>query len=231
MRESLPNPGPQSAFDWLLCLALPGAFVVYLVWQVFEDYAPFKTFPLWFLASWLVQLPLHELGHALMARSFGWYVGQLVLGFGATWKRFQWGDTTVELRMIPLEGFVRAVPHNADHVRLKWALVYFAGPGIELLALLGIVLLVGFDTLTTRSDSLGMIALQAFSMAIVVSVFVNLVPHAAQTQNGMVPNDGLGIVQSFYLPESALLSGAGATYDPEREEWQEYDEADWWKRR
>jgi hypothetical protein len=37
-------------------------------------------------------------------------------------------------------------------------------------------------------------------------------------------------VQSFYLSESALLSSAGATYDAEREQWQEFDEADWWKR-
>jgi membrane-associated protease RseP (regulator of RpoE activity) len=222
-------PGPQTLFDWVLYLGIPATVLGVIGWQIFQDFTPLKSFPLWFVLGWLVMLPVHELGHALMTRMLGWYVGQLVIGFGPTLKRFQWGHTTVELRLFPLEGFVRSAPRDANHPRLKHVLIYFAGPGIELVVLGLVAAGLGLDTLLSESNDYTVIALQALCMSIIVGVFVNLFPHAAQTQNGWVANDGLGIIRSLFLPESALLESAGATHEPERDEWQEYDPADWWK--
>ena len=51
----------------------------------------------------------------------------IVVGFGRTIGRFRLGSLAVEVRMIPIEGFVIPAPRTLDHVRLKNALIYFAG--------------------------------------------------------------------------------------------------------
>lgn len=216
--------GPQTPVDWILFLGIPIGMLVVILWNVFEDYNVFKTFPIWFSLSWIVLLPIHELGHALMGKALGWDVKQLVIGFGPTWKRMTWGQTEIELRAVPLEGFVLARPRDAARPRLKRALVYFAGPGIELALLPLILLFVPFATVITLSEQLGIVVLQAFCMAILVSVFVNLFPHAAETQNGWVPNDGLAILQSFTWPLEAIVAGAPEPFDESR---RPEDESDW----
>jgi regulator of sigma E protease len=50
---------------------------------------------------------VHELGHFLVAKYFGVGVLEFALGFGRVLTRFQFGETTYTVRMIPLGGFVR----------------------------------------------------------------------------------------------------------------------------
>lgn len=50
---------------------------------------------------------VHELGHFLVAKYFGVGVLEFALGFGRVLVRFQYGETTYTIRMIPLGGFVR----------------------------------------------------------------------------------------------------------------------------
>ena len=81
---------------------------------------------------------------------------------------------------------------------------------------------------------------QGLGLAVLTSAFFNLVPHYAETQSGMIPNDGLGILQSFTKTDGYFADMIGARHGPDaerwkndessRDEWESYDRADWWKR-
>ncbi|HRQ90484.1 MAG TPA: site-2 protease family protein, partial [Bacteroidia bacterium] len=115
-----------------------------------------------FLVSWVVLLVLHELGHALMARWLGWRVERISIGTGKVRMRIWTFDMPVEFRTIPLSGYVVPRPVDLAFPRLKHCLIYFAGPGIELLAVALIGFCVGFGTLLSPSSHLAMIVLQSF---------------------------------------------------------------------
>ena len=202
MRGPGPDRGPSTAFEWIFSAVLLGGIVLVFFVIIFQDFQPVKLFPLFFVISWLILLPWHEAGHAVVAYLLGWYVGHVVIGMGRPLRRFRFGSALVELRMFPIEGFVRCVPKNLHWPRLKSALIYFAGPGAELLLLLAMALLIGPGTLLSYSDHVGLIACQALATAILASVFFNLIPHAVPTANGNMANDGLGILRSFWMPRS-----------------------------
>jgi hypothetical protein len=223
-REPL-TPFERGVYFGLLLL-LVGLFGA----EVFSNYQPVKLAALLVVVFWAPLLALHEAGHALMAAGLGWHVGRVVIGVGRLVSRFQVGSAVVDVKLFPVEGFVQPVPNDLRWPRLKSALIYFAGPGIELLVLVGIVAVVGLDTLLTRTQEMGMITVQSLAVAILVSVIPNLIPHQVMTPNGPIANDGLGILRSFYLPESHFAAQIGMRYDVERDEWKEFDAADWWKR-
>lgn len=220
------TPGERNTvvFFATLVLALMAAEIVH-------DYHPVKLAALFFLLFWFPLLALHEAGHAVVAALLGWYVGRVVIGVGRLLARFRVGTAVVEVRMLPLEGFVEPVPRDLRHPRIKSALIYFAGPGSELL-LLGIVALVlGPSTLLTATDHVGILAAQSLGVTVLFSAFCNLVPHSVMMPgNRRVANDGLGIVRSFLVPESHFAALVGMSYDADEEAWKEYDEADGWKR-
>ena len=78
-------------------------------------------------------LVVHEAGHGIVAAILGWHVPLIVIGMGRPILVFRLGSTVVEVRVLPLEGFVVPLPKNLRAVRWKSALIYFAGPGAELL--------------------------------------------------------------------------------------------------
>jgi membrane-associated protease RseP (regulator of RpoE activity) len=200
MLDPAPRRGPLTRSEcWtsvLFLVVLVGLFTA----EVIVDYTPAKLSALFFLVFWFPLLVLHEAGHAVVATLLGWYVARVVLGMGRTVAWFRAGTTLVEIRLFPIEGFVLPVPRNLRAPRLKSALIYFAGPGAQLLLLALIFVVVGPDMLLSQSDSIGLLAVQSLCVAILASAFFNLVPHMAASQNGMVPNDGLGIIRSFLLP-------------------------------
>jgi len=201
MADDSPDRDTLSATEqWaygLFLVVLLGLFAA----EVFTNYEPVKLSAFLVAAFWVPLLVLHEAGHAVVAWLLGWDVGRIVIGMGKPISRFALGRTYVEVRLAPVEGFVTPLPRNLANVRLKSACIYFAGPGSELLVLFLVAALVGPATLLTRTDHLGVIACQSLCIAILVSVVINLVPHAAETQHGMAANDGLGIIRSFLLPD------------------------------
>lgn len=231
-----PDPGrkPLTPFEWWFSALFLAAMFAAFGAIIIVDYDPAKLVPFFFVVWWLVLLPLHEAGHAVVAHLCGWYVGQVVIGMGRPLRRFTIGSATVEIRAFPVEGFCRTVPRNLHWPRLKNALIYFAGPGVELLLLGIVVLMVGFERMTTRSQNLGILACQGLALAVLSSAFMNLVPHYAVSGQGMIPNDGLGILQSFTKPDSHFAQMIGWRYEPEREEWREeladHEKAEWYER-
>jgi len=224
--ERTPMTRPELNTYLLGWTALFGVMVG-LVWFAYE---PGLLAWLLFCVFWIVQLVIHEAGHALMAWALGWHVGRVVIGMGRTVARFHIGRTPVEWRFAPSEGFVQPVPNNVHSPQLKNALIYFAGPGVELVLLLIIVWVVGLEALFTRSEEPYLIAAKTLAAALALSCFVNLWPHDAESQGGRVPNDGLGILYSFRKPDAYFAEQVGKTYDAETDTWKEYDPADWWKR-
>jgi hypothetical protein len=224
-REPLGAPERWSYVIFLaILLALFTAEVCY-------NYQPVKLTALFIVLFWVPLLALHEGGHAVVAYLLGWRVHRVVIGMGRTLGRFFVGRTPVEIRLVPVEGFVQPVPKNLRQVRLKSALIYFAGPGVELLLLVVVAAVAGPGNLLSASDDMGMLAAQSLCVTILAGAFFNLVPHQVSTPQGPVANDGLGIIRSFLLPESYFAQQIGLTYDADRDEWQSYDSADWWKRR
>jgi hypothetical protein len=224
-----PDRGPLNRQErWMM-----GVFVAILlglfVAEMLSNYEPVKLSALLVILFWAPLLALHETGHAFVAAVVGWYVGEVVIGMGRSVSRFRLGSARVEIRLIPIQGFVRCVPGNLRFPHIKSALIYFAGPGIELAVAGAVLWLVGPDRLFTRSDDYFLITLQSLAIAAAMGAVLNLIPLSVVTANGNVPNDGLGIILSFLRPASHYAALAGHGFDePESDESE--DPADWWKR-
>jgi membrane-associated protease RseP (regulator of RpoE activity) len=108
----------------------------------------------------LVVIPVHELGHMLVAKRFDFKVTEYFVGFGPRLWSFRRGETEYGIKAIPAGGYVKIAGMNPyetiapeDLPRVYgskpiWqrALVIFAGPGSHLLmgALLYFALFAGY---------------------------------------------------------------------------------------
>jgi membrane-associated protease RseP (regulator of RpoE activity) len=180
--------------------ALGGGFCVLffglLAAELVGEWTPGRLAVPVFVISWAVLTVIHEIGHAFVARAVGWRVDSLRVGFGPPVKSFVWGGVAVELRAFPIVGLVRITPGSLDRARSKNAAIFAAGPGVELLMAVLAGLAIGFDTLLAPSESLGIVAVQAFALAAVVGAAVNLIPFSPQP--GVV-TDGMGIILSAFM--------------------------------
>lgn len=188
-----PKDRSEKIIYWTFMILILGLFVAAYV----ENPSPRKLSVPFFLGSWMVLVAIHELGHALMAWIVGWGVHRIVIGFGKPVLKFQLRGVPVEVRVFPISGFVE--PHQKDLVapRFKDALIYAAGPGVELLIAFVLASAVGFTTMFTRTDHLGILFLQSFAVAALAGAILNLIPMPIQSNGGWIANDGLGIIQSL----------------------------------
>lgn len=185
---------PTTTGEKVFVLVTGFVFIFMITMEILINYEPKKLSALLFIIFWMPLLVIHEFGHALMAKVLGWKVQRVVLGVGKVLMQGRWFNAPVEFRTIPLEGFVEIAPQSLHNARLKHALIYFAGPGIELLlfVLIGIAF-GGFESLFTITNDYSRIALQSFAFVAFVGAVLNLVPQAIVTKDGTTPNDGLGI--------------------------------------
>ena len=179
-------------------IALIGAL---LTVEILRDFTPAKSAIFFFLLAWPPLLVLHELGHAGMARLFGWHVHEIVIGYGRVVKRWQRGPMQIELRALPLGGHVVPVPQRRQGARLASFFIYAAGPGIELAFVGGVAAVLGVDVLTTATDHYGLIAIQAVCVAALVGAVTNLLPMT--TAEGAW-TDGKGMLMSPFLADADL---------------------------
>ena len=196
---------------------------------------------------WVPLLVLHESGHALAAWLLGWHFSQMVIGVGRLIYSFRWAGALIEIRMFPVQGFILCAPTNLRRPQVKSALIYFAGPGVELLLALVVLLLVGPAQLFAQTESYWLITWQSLALAATAQALLNLIPGAVWTPRGSIANDGLGIFRSLTLPNSYYAAMIAPTRQSshhtldddspqdvvryEREDpWDDHDPADWWKR-
>ncbi len=187
--------------------------------EVVTHYHPGKLCAVFVVVFWCPLMVLHEAGHALMAKAVGWHVGRVSLGIGPLVSRSRWGPTLVDLRMYPVEGFVQNVPTTVSGAPWKSALIFIAGPGIELVLLLLLVPMVGVDTLLTQSDAVGVLMIQGLALAIVVGVVINLMPHVVILNGRPVASDGMGIILSLMRTEASFAEQIGRHVEAEDEPW------------
>ncbi|MDB4632285.1 site-2 protease family protein [bacterium] len=188
-----PNGRTERIIYWAFMILILGLFVAAYV----ENTSPRKLSVPFFLFSWMVLVAIHEFGHALMAWIVGWGVHRIVVGFGKPVFRFQIRGVPVEFCVFPISGYVE--PHQKDLVapRFKDALIYAAGPGIEIVIAFVLATIVGFTTMFTRTDHLGILFIQSFAVAALAGAILNLIPMPIQANGGWIANDGLGIIQSM----------------------------------
>ncbi len=89
-----------------------------------------------------VLVAVHELGHFLVAKSFGMRVNEYSLGFGPSLFKRKWGETDYAVRIVPLGGYVRLAGMEGEKTddprefpnRPLWQrfLVVLAGPIMNL---------------------------------------------------------------------------------------------------
>lgn len=186
---------PASKGEKIFTVVISLIFLFMMTMEIFTNYEPKKLGALLFVVFWVPLLFIHEFGHAIMAKLLGWRVQRIVIGFGKVLFNVRLLDAPMEIRSIPLEGFVQIAPRTLNFARIKHALIYFAGPGIELLIFFAIMLtLGGIEPLFTISNDYMRIALQSFAFAALAGAVINLIPIGIITKDGTTPNDGMGIL-------------------------------------
>jgi len=183
----------------IFILVISLAFLFMMTMEIMSNYEPKKLGALLFVVFWVPLLFIHEFGHAIMAKSLGWRVNRIVIGFGKVLMHTRLLGAPMEIRSIPLEGFVQIAPKTVTLARLKHALIYFAGPGIELLAFFIIMIILGgFDQMFIITNDYTRIALQSFAFAALAGAVLNLIPLGITTADGSTPNDGMGILLCLF---------------------------------
>lgn len=208
---------PSTTGENLLVYGLSALFLGLMLLEIFSNYEPRKLAALFFLLWWLPLVLVHEFGHAVVANALGWQIQRTVIGFGRVVYQGQLFKAPLELRLIPIEGFVQFNPVYGRGMRYKHALTYFAGPGIELLVAASIMGLMGWDNFFLIEDDYWKLAFQALAYAALAGAIINLIPMGVVTRDGETPNDGLGILVSLFSSEKdykKALASEGESEDP-----------------
>ena len=202
MSDSTPRTRLDRIIIWTFSVLVFGGFAVELLFP----FEPVKLSAPFFLVWWCVLTMAHEWAHALAARWVGWRVEHVEIGFGKTLWRTRMAGSTVAFKAFPIIGFVSVVPANLKHPRTKNALIYAAGPGIELCLAFLVGCSLGTATLLEQNDSAIVIASQSFVLAALAGALLNLLPFSP-TPGHM--SDGYALLKSPFLPrvhfESLML--------------------------
>lgn len=219
MYSPAPRRGPTTGSEWLLSGLFMLIFLGLFAAEIGQEYAPAKLSVVLFFLFWMPLIALHETGHALAALVLDWHVGQLVVGMGACVSRFRIGSARIEIRLFPIEGFVKCVPTKLRWPQFESALIYLAGPGIELLLAAAIVWVIGSDRFFDLVDDYGLIAWQTLVVTASAQGIINLMPTGVRTPEGLIVSDGLGIIFSLLRPTADYEKMLGQRYDADEGVW------------
>lgn len=222
--ERNPTSGSEWLVGGLLIVVVVGLFVA----EIATNYSPAKLSALLIVLFWIPLLAIHECGHAVAAYCLDWEVRQIVIGSGKTLGRFRFGTAEVEAKLLPIEGFVRSRPIRKKHPRIESALIYFSGPGVELMIAVSVLILLDPDVLLSPSTEYPIIAWQSLALAAMAHVVLNLIPIVVQAPGGNLYSDGLGILVSLFRPKEEFERMIGSECDVGQEVGD--DPVKWWKR-
>ena len=196
------DENPLSRNEAITILVFFLLFLSMLGMDIISNYQPRKLAGILFVLFWIPLLFIHEFGHALMATLLGWKVDRIHIGMGYQIFNKRVFGVPMEIRAIPLEGFVQTSP-SQSYSPVQNALIYFAGPGIELLIFFSALTIGGSSWMFTVTDSYLNIAIQSFAFAALTGAIINLIPVGIVTKEGVIPNDGLGILVCLFQKENS----------------------------
>lgn len=199
-----PERPPSTPNEKGILFILSFFFVLFLFFDWFQQYSPAKLAVPFFFLSWAILLVAHELGHAAMAALLGWRVEKICLGMGKIFFLGRIAGLSVELRAIPISGYIQPRPTNLNFPRLKQFLIYGAGPGIELVLVAILAVLIGRESLLTSSSDPAIIAAQSFCVAAILGAGFNLIPLPHASDNGIAWSDGLGMLLCWRIPDEVF---------------------------
>jgi hypothetical protein len=190
---------PVSSGERLLILLLSLSFFGLLLADLAQGFSRNKLSVLFVSLFWGPVLVLHELAHACAARTLGWRVSEVVIGFGRELSHFRVGHTHVRIRAVPIEAYIVPSPQKVRHARLAQASIYLAGP-LSDLAVLGVVGWLLDWTGPSPTDSLGRIALGSLGVTAAIGLACTLIPY----KSGGNPSDGLGAIMSWLATDETF---------------------------
>ncbi|MAS92405.1 MAG: hypothetical protein CMO55_04345 [Verrucomicrobiales bacterium] len=202
--DPAPENGPKSPNEWGVLIIISFFFFLLICLELFRDFTIYKLSVPFFVASWVILLVIHELGHALAARFLGWGVSLISIGTGRILAKVEIADMPIEFRTIPLSGFVMPEVRDLTAPRLKQFIIYSAGPGIEILLVCLIAVVFGPSTLLQKTPDVGLVALQSFCVAALTGAIINLIPLPHSTSSGTGWSDGLGMLLSWTIPDEVF---------------------------
>lgn len=187
------------------------AILLVLVLSLFSvdiaiDFSVIKLSALFIILFWVPLLVTHEAGHAIMARLLGFHVGRITLGTGRLWKRIERPGYFIEIRALPVMGFVAHVPRHLRSVRLRSAAVSASGPGADFAVATIVLFALGPDKLFSSSSDLWTILLQSLAIAATAQGTLNLLPVPSFDPREQTTFDGANIVLAFTRPDSYYAS-------------------------
>lgn len=156
----------------------------------------------WVAGAAILATDVHELGHYLAARCFGIPVRKLVLGSGRKLLRIRAGETELELRVLPVSGFILPYPYlRAERGPM---LAMLAGGCLANLTVAALIVGAKRAGIVPDGWSAALHAVLAFQL---IDGVANLIPFRSGT--GGMDSDGLHIWR--WMQKDALAAPNQAT--------------------
>jgi len=154
------------------------------------DWWPESWF-LWFLLlQWLLIIP-HELGHATAAEILGFERIRIIVGYGKPILTTRFMGHQWLINVLPFGGLTLAEFPNGKPDRCKDFLLTVAGPAVNLIILLGLILALGGNP-----NSHGVLGIVFWANLLVL--VGNLIPFTFESSLGSFPNDGLHLYNTLH---------------------------------
>jgi peptidase M50-like protein len=147
----------------------------------------------WLLPALAVAMVVHEGGHLLCGVIGSIPIRLVSIGLGPLLLRARVGETRLELRLLPVAGFVAAYPVVV--IRKHWQLLFLLGGVLGNMALIGLVAwLDSVGAVPKRSDDV----LGPIVFTQLIAIVVNLIPFRARMNGTRQPTDGLQMLQLLF---------------------------------
>ena len=171
---------------WAVGFATAGA--VLLIWATDgSTFSQSLKYLAYTVVALVVGVGMHELGHAIAARFLGFQIDLVRVGLGGRLASLRVFDTRFDINVLPVAGLVLVHP-GRDSGKLKWVLMYLAGPATNAVVATAVYLL----AVTNEVEEGFLVALFFVNIWLAVG---NLIPFIDQGQGCPVPSDGLAMVQ------------------------------------
>jgi hypothetical protein len=160
----------------------------------------------WFFVGYMIGVVCHELGHALCAAIASLPVRRIQIGVGPVLLCHRFGETSLELRLLPLSGLVWPYP-VADSRRARSAL-FILGGALGNAAVIAVV--AGLNAIdAVRNQAGDVFGVIVFAQVLIIAA--TIIPYRYLVSGTPVASDGLQILQLLCQPRDATTP-AGIAY-------------------